>query len=89
MLVNIILWIVSGALAGWVANILMNRDTEMGAVANIIVGVVGAIIGGFLMMNLFGAGGVAGFNPYSVFVAILSAVVVLFLVGTIQRGAAL
>jgi uncharacterized membrane protein YeaQ/YmgE (transglycosylase-associated protein family) len=87
MLLNIMLWVVFGAMAGWVTSILMNRDAKMGAVASIVIGIVGAIIGGFLM-NLFGAGGVTGFNLYSLLVAVLGAVVLLFLVGKMRRGTA-
>jgi uncharacterized membrane protein YeaQ/YmgE (transglycosylase-associated protein family) len=87
MLLNIIVWIVFGALAGWIASMIMKRDAQMGAMANIVVGIIGAIIGGFLM-NLFGASGVTGFNIYSLLVAILGAVVLLLLVGMVQRGTA-
>ena len=86
MLINIIIWIVFGALAGWIASIIMKRDAQMGAMANIIVGIVGAFLGGFLM-NLFGAAGVSGFNIYSILVAILGAVVLLFVAGAVQRTA--
>jgi uncharacterized membrane protein YeaQ/YmgE (transglycosylase-associated protein family) len=86
MLLNIIIWIVLGALAGWIASIIMKRDAQMGAMANIVVGIIGAFIGGFLM-NAFGAAGVTGFNIYSLLVAILGAVVLLFIAGTVQRTA--
>src|ERR671922_1922490 len=66
---NIILWIIFGAIAGWIASIIMGRNAQMGALANIVVGIVGALIGGFLM-NALGAPGVTGFNFYSVLVAI-------------------
>lgn len=85
MLLDIILWIVLGALAGWIASMIMGRDAQMGALANILVGIVGAVIGG-LVMNLFGAAGVTGFNIYSLLVAILGAVVLLFIVGQFQRA---
>lgn len=87
MLLNIIVWIVFGALAGWIASMIMKRDAQMGAVANIVVGIVGAFIGGFLM-NLLGVGGVTGFNIYSLLVAILGAVVLLFVVGLVRRSTA-
>jgi len=83
MSVNIILWIVFGALAGWIANTNMKRNSEMGAVGNIFVGIGGASIGGFLMI-LLGAGGASGFNLYNLLVAILSAGILLFLVGLMQ-----
>ena len=87
MSVNIILWIVFGVLAGWIANTIMKRNSEMGAVANIFVGIAGAIIGGFLMI-LAGAGGASGFNLYNLLAAILSAVILLFLVGLMQQSEA-
>lgn len=82
---NIILWIVFGALAGWIASMVMGTNAQMGALANIIVGIVGAIIGG-LIMNAFGAQGVTGFNLPSLLVAIVGAVVLLFLVGLVRRS---
>ena len=82
---NIILWIIFGALAGWIASMIMGTNAQMGALANIIGGIVGALIGGFLM-NAFGAPGVTGFNLTSLIVAILGAVVLLFLVGLFRRA---
>ena len=82
---NIILWIIFGAIAGWISSMIMGKVAQMGALANIIVGIVGAIIGGFLMTNVFGAQGVTGFNLTSMIVAILGAVVLLFLAGMVRR----
>jgi uncharacterized membrane protein YeaQ/YmgE (transglycosylase-associated protein family) len=82
---NIILWIIFGALAGWIASMIMGANARMGALANIVVGIVGAIIGGFLMTNVFGAQGVTGFNLMSLLVAIGGAVILLFLVGLVRR----
>ena len=83
---NFILWIIFGALAGWIASMVMGRNAQMGALANIVVGIVGALIGGFLMSNVFGAPGVTGFNLTSLIVAILGAIVLLFLVGLVRRS---
>lgn len=85
MLTNLLIWILLGALAGWIASMIMGRNAQMGALANIVVGIVGALIGGFLM-NALGAPGVSGFNVYSVLVAIGGAVVLLFLVGLTRRA---
>lgn len=85
MLTNIIVWIILGALAGWIASMIMGRDSQMGAGANIVVGIIGAVIGG-LIMNALGSPGVTGFNLYSVLVAIGGAVVLLFLVGLFRRA---
>ncbi len=85
MLVDLILWILLGAVAGWIASIIMKRDAQMGAVANVVVGVVGALLGGFLF-NLVGLTGSTGFNLWTLFVAIIGAVVLLFLVGLLRRA---
>ena len=78
---DILLWVVFGALVGWVASIIMKTDEEQGALMNIVVGIVGAFIGG-LLMNTLGQSGVTGFNFYSVFVALLGSVVLLWLYRT-------
>ena len=82
---NWIVLIIFGALAGWIASMIMGANARMGALANIVVGIVGAIIGGFLMTNVFGAPGVTGFNLPSMLFAIVGAVVLLFLVGLVRR----
>jgi uncharacterized membrane protein YeaQ/YmgE (transglycosylase-associated protein family) len=81
---NWIVWIIFGALAGWIASIIMKKNRKMGAIANIVVGIAGAFIGGYIM-EFFGASGVTGFNFYSLFVAILGAVVLLWIVGLFTR----
>jgi len=67
---NWLVWIIFGALAGWIASIIMGRNKQMGALANIVVGIIGAILGGWIM-SLFGAQGVTGFNLSSILIAIL------------------
>ena len=84
---NFLVWIIFGAIAGWIASIIAGTDARQGAVANIIVGIIGAFIGGFLM-NAFGQPGVTGFNLYSTFVAVLGAVVLLWLTNMFSRRAA-
>jgi len=81
---GIILWIILGALAGWIASIIMKNNAEQGAVGNIIVGIVGAVIGGYLM-SMFGQEGVTGFNLYSLLVSIVGAVVLLAIVNAFRR----
>lgn len=73
---NIIAWVIFGALAGWIASKVMNTDAEQGAIANIIVGIIGAFVGGILMQVL-GQSGVDGFNVRSFLVAIVGAVLLL------------
>jgi uncharacterized membrane protein YeaQ/YmgE (transglycosylase-associated protein family) len=82
--VNILVWIIFGATAGWIASIIMRRNKQMGAIANIVVGIVGAFIGGYIM-EYFGAEGVTGFNLNSLLVAIGGAVILLFFVGLFRR----
>jgi uncharacterized membrane protein YeaQ/YmgE (transglycosylase-associated protein family) len=81
---GIILWIVFGALAGWIASAIMK--TNEGILMDIILGIVGAIIGGWLM-SLLGYGGVSGFNLYSFIVAILGAIVLIAIVRAVRRTA--
>lgn len=72
---SIIGWLILGLISGFVASKIVNRQGE-GIVLDIILGVVGALVGGFIFTKL-GAAGVTGFNLYSMLVAILGAVVVL------------
>lgn len=81
---GIISWIIFGALAGWVASLIMKTDESMGAIANIIVGILGANLGGFLM-SFISKSGVTGFNLYSFFVAVLGSVVLLWIVKAIKK----
>ena len=81
---NWFLWIILGGLAGWVASILTRNNARMGLFANIIVGVIGGVVGGYLM-DLFGASGVTGFNLWSFFVAVVGASVLLVLYNLIRK----
>jgi uncharacterized membrane protein YeaQ/YmgE (transglycosylase-associated protein family) len=76
-LMSILAWIVLGLIAGFVASKLVNR-TGGSLVLDLLLGVVGAFVGGFLFTR-FGAAGVTGLNIYSILVAIVGAVVVLFI----------
>ncbi len=76
---GILAWIIFGALAGWIASKLAGTDESMGALANIVVGVIGAFIGGYIMSSL-GKTGVTGFNLRSFGVAVLGAVLLLIVV---------
>ncbi len=72
---SIIAWIFLGLIAGFIASKIVNKRGE-GLILDIILGVVGAFVGGWLF-SLFGADGVSGFNIYSMVVAVIGAVVVL------------
>jgi uncharacterized membrane protein YeaQ/YmgE (transglycosylase-associated protein family) len=73
---GIILWIILGAFAGWVASNIMRTNSEQGLLGDVIVGSLGAVIGGFIM-NALGRAPITGFNAYSFLVALLGAVILL------------
>ncbi len=81
---GIIAWIVIGIVAGWLAEKIMGRNH--GLITNLIVGVVGAIIGGFLASALLGIE-TGGFNIVTLIVAVIGACILLFLVGLVKRRA--
>lgn len=85
-MVNIIVWILFGALAGWIASIIMRTNAQQGAIGNIVVGIIGAFIGGFIVHALTG-NNVEGFSLGSLLVAILGAVILLAIVKMFRRGA--
>lgn len=82
---NIIAWLILGVVAGWIASVLMGTNYAQGVVMDVIMGVVGALLGGFLF-SLLGLGGVDGFNLYSLFVAVIGAVVLTWVSRQIQRA---
>ena len=75
---DFILWIIFGAIAGWLASIIMKTDREQGLIMDIVLGIIGAFVGGFIM-NFFGSAGVTGFNLYSFVVAIIGAIVLIWI----------
>lgn len=83
---GILAWIILGALAGWIASLLMNTNEEQGAIANVIVGILGALVGG-LIMGLIGAEGVTEFSLYSMLVATGGAVLLLALYKSFRHHA--
>ncbi len=78
---GILMWILFGAIVGWLASIFMG--TSDGLVLDIVLGIVGAIIGGWVL-SFFGKSGVTGFNVYSFLVAILGAIILIGLVKAIR-----
>ena len=80
---NILAWIILGGLAGWIGSIIVKTNASQGIFLNIIVGVIGAFLGGFIF-SLFGGAGITGFNFYSLFAVVLGSVVLLALVKAVR-----
>jgi len=78
---NFIGWIVLGALAGWLATAIMKE--EGGLLKNIVLGVIGGLLGGGIV-DMLGGSGVNGFNPYSFLVAVLGAILVIYIVRLVR-----
>lgn len=84
---NFIIWIVVGALAGWIASMIMKTDAQMGALANIIVGVVGALLGGWVV-GLFGYNVAEGeLSIPSILTAIIGACILIAILKAVRGGA--
>lgn len=81
---NIILWLILGLIAGWLASVIMKTDRAQGTLMDIIFGVVGALVGGFVM-NFFGQPGVTGFNIYSLIVATVGAIILIAIGRAVSR----
>ncbi|MCR4326873.1 MAG: GlsB/YeaQ/YmgE family stress response membrane protein [Candidatus Roizmanbacteria bacterium] len=75
---GILLWVIFGGIAGWIASIIMKTDSGQGTISDIVMGIIGAIVGGYFM-NLIGQSGVTGFNLYSLIVAVVGAVIVIYI----------
>lgn len=74
---SVIGWIILGLIAGWIGSKLVNKSGQ-GMLIDIVLGIVGAIVGG-VIFSFFGASGVTGFNIYSLIVAVIGSVVVLWI----------
>ncbi len=81
---SFVAWVVLGLSAGWIASMIVNKSGE-GVFLDIILGIVGAVLGGWLF-NTFGHTGVTGLNLYSILVAVVGAVIVLFLYHAVFRS---
>jgi uncharacterized membrane protein YeaQ/YmgE (transglycosylase-associated protein family) len=77
---TLVVWVVVGAIAGWLASIVMGTNGRQGLLQDIVVGLVGGVIGGFLFNALGIGGAVTGFNFTSIFVAFVGGIVLLILV---------
>ena len=85
---NLIIWLIVGGLVGWVASMLMRTDGQQGILLNVVVGIVGAFIGGFLLAPMFGTGTVnsGDFSVGGLVVSLLGSVILLAIVNLFRRG---
>jgi uncharacterized membrane protein YeaQ/YmgE (transglycosylase-associated protein family) len=85
---NLIIWLIVGGLIGWVASRFMRTDAQQGIVLNVVVGIVGAILGGWFLSPLFGVTTINqnNFSIPSLFVSFLGAVILLAIVNFVRRG---
>ena len=84
MIMSFIAWVVLGLIAGYIASVVVNERGQ-GLLVDIVLGIVGALVGGWLF-NALGAAGVTGFNLWSILVAIVGAVVLLVIWHAIRRS---
>jgi uncharacterized membrane protein YeaQ/YmgE (transglycosylase-associated protein family) len=88
-MINFILWLLFGALVGWLASLVMRTDAQQGALLNIVVGIIGAFLGGFIFSALgIGGGNInnSDFSLSSLIVSFIGAVVLLAIVNLFRRG---
>ncbi|MFO7278629.1 MAG: GlsB/YeaQ/YmgE family stress response membrane protein [Pseudomonadota bacterium] len=85
---NFIIWLVVGGIIGWIASKIMRTDAQQGILLNIVVGIIGALLGGWLISPLLGQGTInqGDFSLGALLVSLLGAVVLLAIVNLFRRG---
>ena len=85
---NLVIWLVVGGILGWLASLVMRTDGQQGMVLNVIVGIVGALLAGFVIAPMIGTGTInsSDFSIAGLLVSLLGAVVLLALVNLVRRG---
>jgi uncharacterized membrane protein YeaQ/YmgE (transglycosylase-associated protein family) len=89
-MINFIGWLVVGGVLGWVASMIMRTDGQQGILLNVVVGIIGAAIGGWLISPLVGVGTInqGAFSIGALLVSLLGAIVLLAVVNLVRRGSA-
>jgi uncharacterized membrane protein YeaQ/YmgE (transglycosylase-associated protein family) len=85
---NFIIWLVVGGLIGWIASMIMKTDAQQGVILNVVVGIVGALLGGWFLAPMFGTGTINQ-NDFSIAglgVSLLGAIILLAIVNLVRRG---
>jgi len=87
-MVNFVIWLIMGALVGWLASILMHTNAQQGTLLNIVVGIVGAFIAGLVLTPLLGISTIneGNFSLPALIVSLLGAVILLAIVSLFRRG---
>ena len=85
---NLIIWLVVGGILGWVASLIMKTDGQQGIVLNVVVGIVGALLAGFVLAPMFGTGTINSndFSASGLLVSLLGAAILLAIVNMFRRG---
>jgi uncharacterized membrane protein YeaQ/YmgE (transglycosylase-associated protein family) len=85
---NLIIWLIVGGVIGWLASLLMKTDGQQGVILNVVVGVVGAMVGGWLLSPMVGAGTInqSNFSLPALVVSLVGAVILLAIVNLLRRG---
>jgi uncharacterized membrane protein YeaQ/YmgE (transglycosylase-associated protein family) len=80
---NPIIWIVFGGLAGWIATILTGDDPRFGVIGNVVIGIIGAYLGGWISGRVFQGPAITGFDIRSFLIAIVGSVVLLVIINAL------
>jgi uncharacterized membrane protein YeaQ/YmgE (transglycosylase-associated protein family) len=85
---NFIIWLIVGGLIGWVASMIMRTDAQQGVVLNVVVGIIGAFLGGWLIAPMIGSGTINSndFSIYGLISSLIGAVILLAIVNLFRRG---
>jgi uncharacterized membrane protein YeaQ/YmgE (transglycosylase-associated protein family) len=85
---NLIIWLILGGIIGWLASIIMKTNAQQGVLLNVIVGIVGSMLGGWLISPLLGAGTInqSDFSLGGLLVSLLGAIILLAIVNLFRRG---
>jgi uncharacterized membrane protein YeaQ/YmgE (transglycosylase-associated protein family) len=88
-MINVIMWLVVGGAIGWLASLVMKTDNQQGILLNVVVGIVGSVVAGWVISPLLGAGTInqGNFTLPSLVVSFLGALILLAVVNVFRRGA--
>ena len=87
-MINFVVWLIAGGFIGWLASIAMRTNAQQGAILNIVIGIAGAFIAGYVLTPLLGVGTInsGDFSLPALLVSLLGAIVLLAIVSLVRRG---